>query len=90
MSYHVGDSVRITATFTSIAGALADTTVTMNLETPAGVKSTPTMTKLSTGVYYYDLTGSVEGLYHCRVSGTGAVVASSGDRSIRFEGSRFV
>lgn len=90
--YDIGDTVRLysafrAASFSVAAGvpsatyALTDpSTVTLLVETPAGVQTTytyagGTVTKDSTGVFYRDLALTASGQYIARWTGTGAAVA---------------
>lgn len=85
-AYHVGDLVRISATFTDINGAAADpTTVTLlvKLRYVIGATTTTytyggggTITKSGTGVYYQDFTPTTEGIWDYRWIGTGAIQAA--------------
>lgn len=96
--YDIGDTVRLysafrAATFSVAAGvpsatyALTDpSTVTLLIETPAGVQTTytyagGTVTKDSTGVFYRDLALAASGQWIIRWTGTGAV-ASAGESTI--------
>ena len=86
-SYVQGQSVRIYLRFKNAQGVPADpTTVTLKVETPAGVTTTYTyagghLTKPETGVYYYDIdTTTAAGVWHYRGIGTGAVVAAGQDK----------
>jgi hypothetical protein len=76
MSYHIGDGIRITTTFTDLAGTAADpTAVTCMVRAPNGTQTTPTVTKSATGIYYADVTVDQPGDWHYRMVGTGAVAA---------------
>jgi hypothetical protein len=78
--YRVGTRVRVTLTFSDLAGAPADpTTVTLKLLSPAdGTVTTYTsLTRESTGVYHQDIdtTGFAHGTWVYRGEGAGALVA---------------
>tara|TARA_B100000287_G_scaffold425732_1_gene472507 strand:- start:71 stop:358 length:288 start_codon:yes stop_codon:yes gene_type:complete len=79
--YDNGDSVRVTANFTT-DGTLADPTgdaagVTVTWRKPSGgTDATPTATKSSTGVYYVDLTLAEAGVHTVRFQGTEGVIAT--------------
>lgn len=76
--YDIGDTVRLTGTFTDSAGAVADpTTVTVTVTNPAGVVTNPAATKDSVGVYHVDVAPTVSGTWRYAFSGTGALVAAS-------------
>lgn len=76
--YDIGDTVRLTGTFTDNAGTVADpTTVTVTVTNPAGVVTNPAATKDSVGVYHVDLTPTVSGTWRYSFSGTGGIVAAS-------------
>ena len=76
-SYPVGNGVRLTATFTNLAGMVGDpTTVLFKSKSPHGtiVQSAPT--RAATGIYYIDLVLSMPGTWAYRWEGTGAIVAA--------------
>ena len=79
--YDKGDSVRVTASFTTDS-VLADPTdnandVTITWRKPSGgTDATPTATKSSTGVYYVDFTLEEIGIHSVRFQGTEGVIAS--------------
>jgi len=79
--YDKGDSVRVTASFTT-DGTLADPTdnandVAVTWRKPSGgTDATPTATKSSTGVYYVDFTLEEIGIHSVRFQGTEGVIAS--------------
>jgi hypothetical protein len=85
LTYDIGDGIRITATFTNLSGGLADpTTIVFKLKAPSGTVTTPTVTHLSTGVYYVDVIPNVKGSWLYRWEGTGAVaVAEEGKFLVR-------
>jgi hypothetical protein len=78
-TYDIGDLVRVTATFTDTGGTVADPTATvLHVETPDGTVTsytTSTITRVSTGLYRYDITTTGRGLYEYRFAGSGAVTA---------------
>jgi len=89
-TYDIGDLVRVTGTFTDTGGTVGDpTTVNFLYDTPtsttpvsASRTSTATgevngITKLSTGVYYYDVPTTGRGLYETRFTSTGQLTASA-------------
>lgn len=75
--YDLGSAVLLTATFTGQDGVTpADpTTVTLRVKDPNGVETTPTATKMSTGVYEYTFTPLVAGVWFYRFEGAGVVTA---------------
>ena len=82
-TYDYGDQVRVTCTFTNLAGSAADPTgITFKWRTPAGTTSSyvygtdAELVKSATGIYYVDLTLNVEGTWYYRFEGTGALVAA--------------
>jgi len=87
VSYDVGDKPKLTATFTDSTGTLFDPTdVSLTIKSPLGVITTlvyPTnITKVSTGVFTYDISLTRAGLYNYRwfsptdeVAQTGEIIA---------------
>lgn len=81
-TYDVGDVARISATFTSTAGAFADPAkVTFEVEDPSGNITTRTSTMASvlhpsTGKYTSDFTIDEAGVWEYRVFTTGSVVTA--------------
>lgn len=80
-SYNIGDQIRIQATFKDISGTVVDpTTVTLKVKVPAGTVSTVTypgtITRSSTGVYFYDFPITASGTHYYNWSGTGAYVVA--------------
>jgi len=76
VTYDVGDVARLSVTFTSLAGVLADpTVVTLTVQAPDNAQTTPAVTHDSTGKYHYDLSITQSGVYLYRYVGTGAVAA---------------
>lgn len=83
-SYDLGDVIRETGTFTNAAGTATDpATVTFSFTDPAGTTTTYTyltdaqLVKSATGVYYVDITASLEGIYRWRWLSTGSGAAST-------------
>lgn len=87
-TYDVGDIVTVQATFTDTGGTVGDpTTVYFHYENPAGSVSTAGrtstaagpvngITKVSTGIYTYDITCTGRGLYETRFFSTGTLQAA--------------
>lgn len=77
MTYDIGDLARLTVTFKDIAGALTDpTAVSIVVQDPAGAETTPGgIVHESTGIYHYDLSVLLGGVYAYRWVATGAVQA---------------
>lgn len=80
-TYDKGDSVRLTATFTSNGSATDPTDqvndVTVTWRKPSGgTDATPTATRTGTGVYYVDLTLAEVGLHTVRFTGDEGVIAA--------------
>ena len=83
-SYAKGDTIRISGAFTVSSVATDPTTVTLVIETPAGVETTYTyaaaqITKASTGNYYKDIVLSESGYWKYRWTGTGTVATVDDD-----------
>lgn len=84
--YDIGDTVRVTVTFTNSAGTATDpSAVTLSVKDPKGTKTTYTygsssMVKSATGIYYYDLTATLPGSYKYVWKGTGALVVAEENR----------
>jgi hypothetical protein len=77
MPYQVGDSVRLTCTFTDLAGAVADpTAITCTVLNPARLRFAASVTRSATGIYYADVTLDSAGDWRYRWTGTGAIVAA--------------
>lgn len=75
--YDVGDSPRFTVEFRNADGVPADpTVVTAKVQDPAATETTPTATKLATGIYYIDIDITASGTWYARMVGTGAVKAA--------------
>lgn len=79
--YDKGDSVRVTANFTTdsvLADPVGDAAgVTVTWRKPSGgTDATPAATKSSTGVYYVDFTLEEIGIHSVRFQGTEGVIAS--------------
>lgn len=82
-TYDVGDKIRLTTTFTNLAGsATGPTAVTFKMLLPSGSTTTyvygtdAELVKSSTGVYYVDWTFTVADTHRYRFAGTGTVTAS--------------
>lgn len=76
-SYNIGDLIRVQATFKDIGGTVVDpTNITLKVKVPAGTVSTfyypGTVTRVSTGVYYYDFPITASGTHYYNWAGTGA------------------
>jgi hypothetical protein len=93
-SYAKGDTIRMSGAFTVSSVATDPTTVTLVIETPAGVETTYTyalsqVTKASTGSYYKDIALTESGYYKYRWTGTGAVATVGDDTYIYVKDSVF-
>lgn len=80
-TYNIGDLLRLRATFTDISGAVADpTTVTLKVKAPSGTVTTytypGTVSRLSTGIYYYDFPVTASGTHYYNWAGSGAYTAA--------------
>jgi hypothetical protein len=91
-TYDIGDKVRESATFLTVAGATADPTkVYFSVENPSGVVTHDTyassggnITRTATGDYYRDIVCTGRGVYEYRWHSTGAVfTAQEGWFSVR-------
>lgn len=78
--YTSGDVVRVTATFTDLAGTETDpSTVTVLYEDPSGNVTSKVygvdgeVVKSATGIYYIDITTDEGGVWKYRFEGTGTV-----------------
>ena len=75
-TYQAGETLRITATITNIAGAAADpTTTVISIKKPDGTLdiTDSAMSSDVSGTYYYDYTiPADEGLYYSSVKATGS------------------
>lgn len=82
-TYDIGDQPRLYVRFYAIdTDALADpTNAYIIIRTPARAETSHAATKVSTGVYYYDLSLTTDGDWYWRGFGTGAVVAA-GERKL--------
>lgn len=88
--YDIGDGIRITATFTNLAGALADpTTVVFRVLDPLGAMTTPSFSRDSLGVYYADIVATAKGVWLYRWEGTGSVTVAE-ESSFTVRSSNFV
>lgn len=79
MSYHVGDVAVLQGTFTNTGtGSLVDpTSITMAVRAPDGTKTTPSPSKISTGVYQYNLPLTEPGVWRWRMVSTGTGQAAN-------------
>ena len=82
-AYDIGDTRRLTVTFTNLAGAAADPTgVTFSIRKPDGTAinyvylTDAEIVKSGTGVYYVDFAITLPGRHIYRFAGTGAVAAA--------------
>lgn len=78
-TYDVGDLITLTGRFFSDAAetvAADPGVVIVRVKDPLGVVTTPTTTKIGTGIYTAPLTPTVAGMYEIRWEGTGAVQAA--------------
>jgi hypothetical protein len=92
-TYDKGDAVRLKATFTVSSVVTDPTTVTLKVKDSDGTISTytyagGTITKLSTGIYYKDVTVSNDGIWYYRFEGTGSCIAA-GENSFEVRRSEF-
>lgn len=76
--YQVGDLVRVTGTFTTLAGAATDpTSVFFSFKTPSGTTTTYTygtdaqLVKSGVGIYYVDVSITEKGNWYYRFFSTG-------------------
>lgn len=83
MNYDIGDLIRLTGSFSDLAGTATDPTgITLSIRLPSGTITTLTygvdasVYRLSTGFYYSDFAPTMEGLHYYRFAGTGAVTAA--------------
>lgn len=86
-TYHVGDSVKLTGTFTLDGVATDPTAVSLQIRDPSGNISLLTyaadeLTQVSTGVYSYNLTLDESGDWFVKFIGTGTVISSTKDTLI--------
>lgn len=78
MSYDIGDRIRLTASFTTMAGAPVDpATLVCRIKTPGSTITSYTygtdaaLVQDSTGVYHIDVDVSSSGTWYWRFAGTG-------------------
>lgn len=83
-TYDIGDSIRCTITFATIAGVPTDpTTVTFIYRDPSGTETTwvfgvdVELVKDDTGDYHADVPIDDDGLWYYRWTGTGALIAGA-------------
>ena len=82
-AYDVGDTRRLTATFTNLAGAATDPTgVTFSIKKPDGSSTNyiygtdGQLVKSGTGIYYVDFSITLPGRHSYRFAGTGTVATA--------------
>lgn len=82
-SYDIGDTRRLTATFTNLAGTETDpSTVTFKIKLPDGTVTTyvygtdAELVRSGAGVYYVDYSITQAGRYSYRFEGTGTVATA--------------
>lgn len=84
-TYDIGDVVRITGTFRSTAGVLANPSkVTFKYEDPSANVVTVTSTSgtvfnPSTGLFYVDVSPDEPGVWEYRIYSTGSITSSTED-----------
>lgn len=88
-NYDIGDIVRVSSTFRDTGALRADpTSVKFVYTTPDGADTVATrtatatgdsngITKVSTGVYYSDITATASGPYWYRFSSTGSITTAA-------------
>lgn len=87
-TYYVGSEARLTVKFYDITGLILTdpTAITIKVRNPAGTETTHTygvdVVKDSVGVYHYDQTFNLEGVWYYRGIGTGAVVGAAEKRVV--------
>lgn len=69
--------IRLSVTFTDVAGVPTDTTVVLTLKKPDGTESVVGTTNDSAGKYHADVTPDQTGMYYYYFGGTGAIVAAA-------------
>ncbi len=81
--YDIGDEVRVSAAFQSLANVLTDpTTVTVKVKDPANAITSyvygtdEELVKDSTGMYHLDVTPDQSGTWYYRFASTGTVTAA--------------
>lgn len=79
MTYEIGDSIRLSVTFTdAISGALVNpTSVALTLRLPDGTNANTLLVNPSTGNYHADYLTTQPGVHSYRWAGTGANAAAS-------------
>ena len=83
-TYHVGDTIRMSATF-ELANVLTNpTTISLKITANDGSWYASPIINDSTGKYHYDLIFTLPGTFKYRFYGTGAVVAEA-ERSFKVE-----
>lgn len=77
-TYTVGTLVQLTVTFVNTSGVPADpSTITVIVKKPDLSEVTATPTRVSTGLYTFDVSTDQTGTYAYRFVGTGAVQAAA-------------
>ena len=80
-AHDIGDSRRLQVTFTDVADAVADpTTIALNIKAPDGTLTTKAigdLTKVSTGIFYYDHTFTSAGRHVINWTAAGAVITAA-------------
>lgn len=79
-TYDIGDTVRLTVTYTNTGGNPIDpTTITFHKLTPDGTTSSQTtgITNPSSGTHYLDVVTTGKGLYEYRFSSTGTITQTA-------------
>ena len=85
-TYDIGDTVRLTASFSNSSGTPANPSggVTLSITNPLGAVSAPSPTSSGGGVYYYDFAITMSGTHFYRWVGTGDIpVAGQGGLIVR-------
>ena len=88
-TYDIGDTIRLTGTFTDTGGTNADpTNINFLYDTPTstapstatrtstGINTVDGITKVSAGVYHFDLQSTGKGLYETRFTSSDVIEAS--------------
>lgn len=87
ITFDVGDTVSSTRTFKKDGAVVDPASVTAKLKTPAGVESTPSVSRASDGNYYFDIEPSEVGTYWVQWRST--TPKSSTERSFYVRPSNF-
>jgi hypothetical protein len=80
-TYHIGQKVRLTATFTALGVNTDPTTVTLKVKDPSGVITPYTyalaqIIRSAAGIYYKDISIDEAGDWYYNFTGTGTVEAA--------------